>query len=157
MECLWLKYIHILSSTFLFGTGVGSAFYMLRANLSKDVHSIYFAARNVVLADWLFTTPTVIIQPLTGLWMMRLIGVNIMDTWILDSFALYFLVGACWLPVVFLQMKMRDIAGTALKEETALPSAYWKYERLWFWLGVVAFPLMLVIFHLMVFKGLTRP
>jgi len=153
MEYLWLKYIHILSSTFLFGTGVGSAFYMFRANLSKDLPSISFATRTVVLADWLFTTPTVIIQPLTGLWMMHLAGMRIMDTWILGSIVLYLLVGVCWVPVVFMQMKMRDMAGKALREGSPLPQAYWRYERRWFWLGVVAFPLTLAIFHLMVLKG----
>lgn len=154
MEYLWLKYIHILSSTFLFGTGVGSAFYMFRANVSKDVPSIYFAARNVVLADWLFTTPTVIIQPITGFWMMHLLGVCLTDAWILVSIIIYLIVGACWLPVVFLQMKMRDLAGEALKTGVLLPPVYWRYEKIWFWLGVIAFPLMLIIVHLMVFKDL---
>lgn len=154
MEYLWLKYIHILSSTFLFGTGVGSAFYMFRANVSKDVPSIYFAARNVVLADWLFTTPTVIIQPITGFWMMHPLGVCLTDAWILVSIIVYLIVGACWLPVVFLQMKMRDLAGEALKKGVLLPPVYWRYEKIWFWLGVIAFPLMLIIVHLMVFKDL---
>lgn len=154
MDYLWLKFIHILSSTFLFGTGVGSAFYMFRANLSKDVPSIAFAAKNVVLADWFFTTPTVIIQPVTGIMMMHVMGFNIYDPWIMASFALYGLAGICWLPVVWLQVKMRDIANEALYKGESLSDRYWKYERRWFWLGVIAFPAMIIVFHCMVFKPL---
>ena len=153
MEYQWLKFIHILSSTVLFGTGVGSAFYMYRANLSKDVPSIYFAAKNVVLADWLFTTPTVIIQPLTGLLLMYIGGFDLYDPWIIGSFALYFLAGICWVPVVWLQMRMRDMAKEAHRSNTKLSDLYWKYERWWFWLGVIAFPAMVIVFHFMVFKA----
>ena len=154
MDYLWLKFIHILSSTFLFGTGVGSAFYMFRANLSKDVPSITFAAKNVVLADWFFTTPTVIIQPVSGLMMMYIGGYNIYDPWIMTSLALYALAGICWLPVVWLQMKMRDLAVEAMNKGEGLSDKYWKYERWWFWLGVIAFPAMIIVFHCMVFKPL---
>jgi len=152
MEYLWLKYIHIISSAFLFGTGVGSAFYMLRANLSRDPHSIYFAARNVVLADWLFTTPTIIIQPVTGVMMMYIAGYSLIDFWIIASFALYFLAGICWLPVVYLQIRMRNMAKEALERGTELPLLYWRFGRIWFWLGVIAFPSIVIVFHLMVFK-----
>ena len=152
MEYFTLKYIHILSSTFLFGTGVGSAFYMFRANLSKDVPSIYFATRNVVIADWLFTTPTAIIQPVTGIMMMRLTGLSFSDPWIFWGIALYFLVGICWLPVVYFQIKMRDMARVAYETKTDLTKSYWRLERWWFWLGVIAFPAMVLIFHFMVFK-----
>ena len=152
MEYLWLKYLHILSSTLLFGTGVGSAFYMYRANRSKDVSSIYFASRNVVLADWLFTTPTVIIQPLSGIAMMYLMDYDLYNTWIIASFALYFLAGICWVPVVWLQMRMRDMAKEANDGNSELSALYWKYERWWFWLGVIAFPAMVIVFNLMVFK-----
>lgn len=154
MEYLWLKYIHIISSTFLFGTGVGSAFYMFRANLTKDPHSIFFAARNVVLADWLFTTPAIIIQPVTGVMMMYIAGYSLTDFWIITSFALYFLAGICWLPVVWLQMRMRDMAKESLEKRTELPPLYWRFERIWFWLGVIAFPALVAVFYLMVFKPL---
>lgn len=152
MEYLWLKYVHIISSTFLFGTGVGSAFYMFRANISREPHSIYFAARNVALADWLFTTPTIIIQPVTGVIMMYIAGYSLTDFWIIASFALYFLAGICWLPVVWLQIRMRDVAKKALESGTELPPLYWKFERIWFWLGVIAFPALVLVFYLMVFK-----
>lgn len=152
MEYFWLKYIHIISSTFLFGTGVGSAFYMFRANMSRDPHSIYFAARNVVIADWLFTTPTIIIQPVTGVMMMYSAGYSLTDFWIIASFALYFLAGICWCPVVYLQIRMRNMAKEALEKGTELPLLYWRFERIWFWLGVIAFPAIVTVFHFMVFK-----
>ncbi len=152
MEYLWLKYVHILSSTFLFGTGVGSAFYLFRANRSKDVPSIYFATRNVVIADWLFTTPTAIIQPVTGIMMMRLTGLSFSDPWVIGGTALYALVGICWLPVVYFQIRMREMAKEAYENGTELAKSYWRLERIWFWLGVIAFPAMVLAFHFMVFK-----
>lgn len=152
MPYLFLKYIHVISSTVLFGTGVGSAFYMLRANLSKDVPSICFASRNVVLADWLFTTPAVIIQPLTGFLMMREAGYSMTDAWILWSLALYALAGAAWLPVVCIQVRMREMAREAYEALTPLPRAYWRLAFAWVALGCVAFPALVAVFLLMVFK-----
>lgn len=149
---LWLKTIHIISSTLLFGTGLGSAFYLLRAHLSKNNHAIAFATRNVVFADWAFTTPSVIVQPLTGFAMMYLAHFPITAFWIACSLILYVLIGACWLPVVWLQIKMRDMAEHAVKTNTDLPKLYYRYFQLWFWLGWPAFISVVVIFQLMVFK-----
>jgi uncharacterized membrane protein len=152
MTYLGLKFIHILGAIFLFGTGLGSAFYMYRADRHREIHAIYFAAKNVVIADWLFTTPTIIIMPLTGLAMTYLVGYPLTHAWIAGSLALYVLAGACWLPVVYLQIRMRDMAFEALARQTALPPLYHRYMRIWFWLGVPAFAAMVVIIHLMVFK-----
>ncbi|MBI2413066.1 MAG: DUF2269 domain-containing protein [Deltaproteobacteria bacterium] len=152
MPYLILKYIHVISSTILFGTGVGSAFYMLRANLSKDVPSIYFASRNVVLADWLFTTPAVVIQPLTGFLMMREAGYSMTDAWILWSIFLYAVAGAAWLPVVWIQMRMRAFARAAYESKKPLTRAYWRLALAWVALGCAAFPALVVVFLLMVFK-----
>lgn len=152
MPYLFLKCVHVISSTVLFGTGVGSAFYMLRANLSKDVPSIYFASRNVVLADWLFTTPAVVIQPLTGFLMMREAGYSLADAWILWSIALYAVAGAAWLPVVGIQMRMRGMAEKAYETGTPLPRAYQRLALAWVALGCVAFPALVIVFLLMVFK-----
>lgn len=149
---LWLKTIHIISSTLLFGTGLGSAFYLFRANLSKNVHAIAFATRNVVFADWAFTTPSVIVQPLTGLGMIYRVHFSLSDFWLASSLILYVLIGACWLPVVWLQIKMRIMAEQAAATNTALPALYHRYFRIWFWLGWPAFIGVIVIFQLMVFK-----
>jgi uncharacterized membrane protein len=154
MLYLLLKTIHILSATLLFGTGIGSAYYMLRAHLNAEVHAIATTTKHVVIADWLFTATSGIIQPITGIWMAWLVGWPLTQTWILLSLILYFLAGACWLPVVWLQYQMRDIASKAMTENTPLPPLYYRYMRIWFWLGWPAFISLVIVFFLMVFKPL---
>ena len=100
IDYLIVKWIHIVSSTILFGTGIGSAFYMFMANRRKDIIPIYFAVRHVVIADWIFTTSSVIVQFITGLLMMHIAGFDFSEIWIKWSVILYFLVGLCWLPVL---------------------------------------------------------
>lgn len=152
MEYLVIKWLHILSSTFLFGTGIGSAFYMLFTSLSRDVRAIAVVSRHVVLADWIFTSTTVVIQPLTGIYMIHLAGYPWTSAWIMWSIALYFLAGACWLPVVWIQLKMRDMAQLAARDGAELPPLYWRYLRLWTVLGIPAFFALVVVFWLMVAK-----
>lgn len=152
MEYLIVKWLHILSSTFLFGTGIGSAFYMLFASLSRDVRAIAVVSRYVVMADWIFTTTTIIIQPLTGIWMIHLAGFSYTSSWIMWSVVLYFFAGACWLPVVWMQIKMRDMAQAAAAAGTALPPLYWRYLRYWVLLGIPAFFALVIVFWLMVSK-----
>ncbi|MFT4089253.1 MAG: DUF2269 domain-containing protein [Asticcacaulis sp.] len=152
MLYLWIKWIHVLSSTILFGTGIGTAFFMFMANRRKDVAGIAFASRHVVIADWCFTTPAVIIQLLTGLWLVHLGGFELFGGWVLGGLVLYFFAGACWLPVVWMQIRMRDMAQIALKENTPLPPLYWRFERWWVIMGSLAFPAIVVVFYLMVVK-----
>jgi uncharacterized membrane protein len=108
--------------------------------------------RHVVIADWIFTTPTIILQPLTGFWLMHLAGFPFTTGWILWSIALYLLAGAAWLPVVWMQMRMRDLAATAARTSAPLPPIYWRYLRAWVCLGVIAFVALVVVFYLMVVK-----
>ena len=152
MEYVVVKWVHILSSTFLFGTGIGSAFYMLLTSLSRDVRATAVVVRHVVLADWLFTTPTIIIQPLTGFYLIHLAGYPLTSRWIMWTIALYLLAGACWLPVVWLQIRMRGFAQDAVKAGTELPPIYWRYLRYWVLLGIPAFLSLVVVFYLMVAK-----
>jgi uncharacterized membrane protein len=152
MEYLLVKWLHILSSTLLFGTGLGSAFYMFFASLTRDTRVIATVVRYVVIADYAFTTPTIILQPATGLYLIHLAGFPLTSTWILGSIALYFLAGACWLPVVWMQIKMRDMAATANANGTALPERYWTFLKWWVALGIVAFVSLVVVFYLMVAK-----
>jgi uncharacterized membrane protein len=147
-----LKWAHILSSTILFGTGLGTAFHGLASNLRGDLRAIVAADRNVVLADWLFTTPAVIIQPATGVALALEEGWPLDSHWIVASIALYLFVGACWLPVVWLQIRMARIAESCLETGAPLPPQYRRYFRWWFALGWPAFTAMLVIFWLMVAK-----
>ncbi|WP_150427036.1 DUF2269 domain-containing protein [Dechloromonas sp. CZR5] len=152
MDYTLIKTLHILSMVLLFGTGLGSAFYKWMADRSGVLAHIAVTNRHVVLADWCFTTPTVIFQPLSGLWMLHLLGLPVSTPWVATSLGLYALAGACWLPVVWLQIRMRDLAADALAAGTPLPPAYWRMARHWFWLGVPAFGAMVLVVALMVFK-----
>ena len=152
MEYFLVKWVHIVSSTILFGTGIGSAFYLFMANRSKEVPSIYFATRTVVAADFLFTAPAAVVQLLTGLWLLRLTGYALGDNWVKWGLALYFFAGACWLPVVRMQIEMRDMARVAFETNTLLPARYWKRDKWWIALGSLAFPAIVIVFYLMVAK-----
>lgn len=152
MEYLIVKWLHILSSTLLFGTGIGSAFYLLFASLSRDTQAIAFITRYVVIADWLFTATTVVMQPLTGFYMLHLSGIPMSSRWVLWSLVLYAIAIACWLPVVWLQVQMRNLAQHATAKDTALPDLYWRYFRRWVTLGFPAFFAFVVVFYLMVAK-----
>jgi uncharacterized membrane protein len=152
MDYVLVKWVHIMSSTLLFGTGLGSAFYMFFTNRSGVVPAIASVSRRVVVADWLFTTPTAILQPASGLYLVHLAGYPLTSRWVVWSIALYVLAAACWLPVVWLQIRMARMAEDAWLQETALPALYWRYHRVWTALGVPAFIAFLVIFYLMVAK-----
>ncbi|MGH6929292.1 MAG: DUF2269 family protein [Dongiaceae bacterium] len=147
-----VKTVHILSATVLFGTGLGTAWFMWRADRSGDVAMIAATARNVVLADWLFTTPAVIVQPLSGFWLIHLVGHAPMEPWLLWTYGLYALAAACWVPVVWLQIRMRDLAATARANGASLPPGYRRLARVWFLLGWPAFLAVVAIVFLMVAK-----
>lgn len=149
---LLLKTLHILSSVALVGTGFGSAFYMFFANRSKSLPAQAFVAHFVVLADWIFTTPAVILQPVTGLAMLSLAGWPLSTPWVAWSIALYVFAGACWLPVVWLQIRMKRLADASLQTSAPLPPQYWSYARVWEMLGYPAFAAMLAVYFLMVNK-----
>ncbi len=152
MEYLALKSIHILSAILLFGTGLGSAFYKFFTDRGAVTAAMAETNRLVVHADWWFTTPTILIQPLTGYAMMHSLQWSWDTPWLLTSMGLYLLAGACWLPVVWLQIRMRDLSRTAADQGQPVPALYWRMARAWFLLGVPAFAAMVVTVLLMVFK-----
>ena len=152
MTYLVLKWLHVLSSTFLFGTGIGSAFYMLFASRTRDARVIAQVVRLVVIADWTFTTPAIIVQPATGLWLVHIAGYPLTSRWIIVSIGLYLLAGAAWLPVVWMQIRMRELARLAAEAGAPMPGAYYRMLRAWVALGVVAFVALVVVFWLMVMK-----
>ncbi len=152
MDYLTLKTLHILSSILLFGTGLGSAFYKYFTDRSGDVAAMSVTNRLVVWADWLFTTPTVILQPLTGFAMLHLAGFPLDAPWALGGTLLYLLAGACWLPVVYLQIRMARLSTQCAIAGEPLPDAYSRWARTWFWLGVPAFIAMVLTVTLMVLK-----
>jgi uncharacterized membrane protein len=152
MTYLIVKWLHILSSTLLFGTGLGSAFYMFFASRTRDPRVAAAVVRYVVIADWVFTTPTILLQPATGLYLVYLAGFPLSSAWLAWSIGLWLLAGAAWLPVVWMQMRMRDLAAAAAAAGTELPPRYWQYLRAWVALGIVAFLALVVVFWLMVAK-----
>jgi len=152
MTYLTLKTIHIVSAFLLFGTGLGSAFYKWLADRNGNVEHIAITNKHVVMADYLFTTPTIIIQPVTGLWMAHLAQIPLSSHWIAISLGLYIFAGLCWLPVVYLQIKMQKLAEQAANTQSALPKTYWRMARIWFWLGVPAFVAIMLVIVLMVYK-----
>jgi uncharacterized membrane protein len=147
-----VKTVHILSATVLFGTGLGTAWFMQRANRSGDVATIAATARNVVLADGVFTLPAVIVQPASGFWLVDMVGYSPAETWLIVTYGLYLLAGVCWLPVVWLQIRMRNLAVAAAADGAPLPALYRRYARTWFALGWPAFIAVILIVYLMVAK-----
>jgi len=149
---LLAKTLHILSSTVLFGTGIGSAFYMLAAGRQDDPRVAHFIARHVVIADFAFIAPAVVLQPATGFYLTGLARIPLDSAWVVVATALYLLAGACWLPAVALQVRMRNLSGEAAARGAGLPEAYRRCFRAWFALGIPAFMALLAVFWLMVAK-----
>ncbi len=150
---LLIKTLHILSATLIMGTGFGTAFYLFVTNRSGNVQAQGLVSKWVCKADFWFTTPAVIFQPISGLWLMYQLQMPLSATWIWLSLALFVFAGVCWLPVVWWQMQMRDIANQAMQDNaTKLPSRYWKLAKRWETLGYPAFTAVTIIFFLMVFK-----
>lgn len=147
-----VKTIHIISATVLFGTGLGIAFFFFYANRSVDIAVRFFAARTTVLMDFLFTLPAVIVQPLTGFWLIYHAGYQWTETWLVITYIIYFIAGLCWIPVVFIQIKLRAILKTCVETSAPIPSEYHRLFRLWFALGWPAFTGLVIIFFMMVVK-----
>lgn len=151
-EYLLARGLHIVSAIVLFGTGLGTAYQMFAACRSGDVAGIARVARQTVQADWIFTTPAAVAQPVTGLWLVRLSGYGYAEPWLVVSYLLYGLAGAAWLVVVTLQMEMERMAAIARRSETPLSEAFWRQFRLWLWLGWVGFGSLAGVIVLMVAK-----
>lgn len=147
-----VKILHIVSAAVLLGSGSAIAFFMLCALKSRSLGERYFGARITVLADYCFTLPAVIIQPTSGLWLAHLGGYSLGEPWLLLAYGLYALTILCWLPVVWIQIKLKHLTRTALETQTPLPSQYHTLARLWFVLGWPAFFALLGILYLMTVK-----
>ncbi len=147
-----LKLVHIVSATVLFGTGLGTAFQMWMANRTGDVRAIAAVAGNVVIADYLFTTPSVIIQPISGIALIWIAGYDPFSSWLVAAYLLYGLAGACWVPVVAIQVRIRGIARDCSAADLPLPQEYHRLMTRWTILGVPAFSAVLITFWLMVTK-----
>ena len=145
-----LKYLHVIGATVLLGTGVGIAFFMLMAHRTGDPGVIAGVARIVVIADLLFTSTAVVVQPATGAALAVIGGYPLGEPWLLLSLLLYLVTGAFWLPVVWMQLRMRELAAQAVRSATPLPPAYHRLFRIWFAFGFPAFAAVLGILWLMI-------
>lgn len=149
---LLVKWVHILSSTMLFGFGAGTAWYLLNAHLTRDPATIASVGRMVVRADWLFTGTSGVVQPVSGVLLVHLAGYSLTESWLVVTYALYLVAFASWAPVVVLQIRAQRLAQAAVDTGTALGPAYYRAMRLWFILGWPAFIALLGVFWLMVAK-----
>ncbi len=147
-----LKLVHIVCAALLFGTGLGTAWFLWWTYRSGDLPALATVARLAVLADWAFTAPAAILQPLTGFGMAYLAGYPLRSPWLALSLFLYVLAGACWLPVVWLQIRMRELAVAARRDGVQPPARLHSCMKLWFILGWPAFLAVLATFYLMVYK-----
>lgn len=148
---LLLKLVHIICAVVVAGTGAGIAFFMFMANRSDNVEAIAVTTRLVVLADWLFTMPAVVLQFVTGVLLMMRMGYSFHSAWFIWVISLYAFIGACWIPVLFIQYRLRRLAVSSLAAGVLDDQFRW-LMRVWTVLGVFAFSAILVIFWLMVFK-----
>jgi uncharacterized membrane protein len=147
---LVVKLIHIMSATLLFGTGLGTAFFMFTAHRSGNVEAIRVTSRYVVMADWTFTLPAVIVQLASGLWLTAYLGIPWSSVWFATVMTLFVIVGLCWLPVVWIQITIKRM--TARETHASATPTYRRLFRVWVALGIPAFILTLVLFALMVLK-----
>lgn len=149
---LLVKMVHVLSAAVLFGTGLGIANFLFRGQGAQDFAARHFAARMTVEADLWFTLPAVIVQPLTGAWMVWRMGYDWTDYWLVVTYGLYALCGLCWVPVVFLQIRMKQLLDVQAAGGAFDGIAYARAYRLWFLLGWPAFGAVIGIFWLMLTK-----
>ena len=148
---LLLKLIHIISAVVVVGTGVGIAFFMLMAFRSKNLPAIYITAKHVILGDWIFTTPAILTLLVSGILLMNKLGYSISSPWFHWVMGLFILMGVCWIPVLFIQYRLRDLSHTLLSSEE-LTGNFANLMKIWISLGIVAFAAVGTIFWLMVFK-----
>lgn len=147
-----LRWLHVIGATVLFGTGAGIAFFMLMAQRSGRAELVAHVAQTVVIADLIFTATAVVAQPITGFLLANALGWPLSEGWIVLSLALYLLTGLFWLPVVWIQIRLRNLARRAADEGRPLPNEERQLFRIWFWCGFPAFAAVLGILWLMVTK-----
>jgi uncharacterized membrane protein len=147
-----LKFLHVVGTAVLLGTGAGIAFFLVMAHRTGRAATIAAVARIAVVADFVFTATAVVVQPITGMLLAAWLGLSLLQGWIALSIALYVLTGAFWIPVIFMQIRMRDLAATAAREGNPLPAEYHRLYRLWFAFGFPAFAAVLAIIWLMLTK-----
>ncbi|MGK6354238.1 DUF2269 family protein [Sphingomonas sp. DT-207] len=149
---LLLKWVHVLSSTVLFGFGAGTAWYFWNAHLTRDPATIATVGRMVVRADWIFTGTSGVMQPASGLLLVRQAGWPLDSSWLVATYGLYLIAFACWVPVVGLQIRAQRLAQRACETGEPLGHDYDQAMRWWFALGWPAFLGLIGVFWLMIAK-----
>ena len=149
---LLLKAVHVISATVLLGTGLGIAFFKWITDRTGNTGAIRVVSEKVVLGDWLVALPAIFVQAATGVALARLLGYPLFRGWLAWTIVLFCLAGLCWIPVVWLQLRMRDLARISEREGAPMGALYRTYARVWFWLGVPAFASVVVVFWLMIAK-----
>jgi uncharacterized membrane protein len=152
MLFLAIEYLHVLGATVILGTGIGIAFFMLMAHRSRDAAFIARTAETVVIADMLFTLTAVLLQPVTGGVLMMLSSTSITEGWLMTALGLYAVAGLFWVPVIFMQIEMRDLARAAAASNAPLPPRYFALFRRWFLYGIPGFGSVMAILWLMIAK-----
>lgn len=145
-----LRFLHVIGATVLLGTGAGIAFFMVLAVRSRDAKLIAHVGNSVVIADLVFTASAVVVQPLTGYLLARAVGLDLSEGWIALSIGLYVVTGLFWLPVVWIQLRLRNLARIAAQTGTVLPAEFGRLYRIWFACGFPAFFAVLTIIWLMI-------
>lgn len=154
MDYLDFKFLHIVAANLFFGAGLASALGKIWADRSGSIEAIDAANRGIVWADWIFTVPSGIALPATGVWMVCQGSHSFADEWILWGIGLYGFAGLCWLPAAWLQIKMRRASAEALAKRSPLPPAYRRQALVWFLLGIPAFTAAILTFYVMVVRRL---
>ena len=150
---LVIKLIHILAAVVVVGTGTGIAFFMFMASRSNNIQAVAVTTKHVVLADWIFTFPAVIVQFVTGIMLVNLLNYDYSSLWFLAVISLFVFIGACWLPVIYLQYRLKQYADQAI-QEGVISDSFRKTMKLWTALGIPAFIAILIVFWFWVFKPL---
>lgn len=145
---MFVKWIHVLSSTVLFGTGLGAFFFLFMAHRTRDPRIIASVAGIAVVTNLIFTLTAGLIQPVTGGILMAMMELT-MAPWIISALSLFVLVGACWIPVVLIQLRIKHLAERAVAAGAGLPAEYDRLYRIWAGLGAVVLVAMIAIFYLM--------
>jgi uncharacterized membrane protein len=147
-----VKYLHVLGAIVILGAGTGIAFFMLMAHVSRDAAFIARTAATVVIADMLFTLTAVVLQPVTGAILMEMSSTTLAERWLVTSLGLYAVAGLFWIPVIFMQIEMRNLASAAVAQRQPLPPRYFALFRRWFLFGIPGFGSVMIILWLMIAK-----
>ncbi len=149
---LWVKWLHVLSATIFFGAGLMSAFWKFRGDLSGDLQVVRWAQKQVVFADWVFTVPSGLVSPATGVYLVMTYGLPWSTPWVAASIGGFVVAGITWLPAAWIQIELRKMTDTALAQKTPLPERFHRLNRVWLVLGLPAFAAAVFIIFAMVAK-----